>query len=473
MKQILIIVVFGISVISCNSKIDNKPQKTADERSEILDSLFQKAHEDGTFNGNVLIADKGNIIFDNSYGLANETTKEVLGSNTIFNLASLSKQFTALGIVLLQKDGKLDYEDDFTKYIPELKAYEGITLLDLLVHRSGLPDYMELADTQKIKPKKLSNEEAIQLMADKNPQTRFPTGERFQYSNTGYLLLASIIERVSGKTYAEFLEENIFEPANMGDTYVTGYEGSKLENAEVATGYIATDSLGQKITADDMGDGFFMVFLNGIYGDGGINSTTHDLLKWDRWLYTNNRLNDEDKAKIFSSYPTDSNQTNYGFGWNVRATDDFGKKVYHSGNWRGFSTYIERFIDHDKTIIILQNNALPKTLIPNKNARRILFGLAVEKPIDLAPEIMDEYTGTYVDSNGNERNIVLEDGKLFVEFGPQRRQELVPIYENKFILYGFSPEVTYTFERSEDGPMQCQIQQLEHDVNISINRIEK
>lgn len=351
----------------------------ADARIKRLDSIYSALHAADAFNGNVLIAEKGKVIFEKSYGLANEKTGAKLNANTIFELASVSKQFTAMGIVLLKKQGKLSYEDDITKYIPELADYKGITVQNLLVHTGGLPDYMDLAIANWDKNKIATNNDILNLFQTLKPKKAFETNEKWQYSNTGYLILGSIIERVSGQSFGEFLKQYIFQPLDMKHSlvYRSRYQPQKIENYALAYGY--SDSLKRKITADEMGRNMY-VFLDGIVGDGMVNTTAKDLLKWDRALYTNKLVDEEDKKMIFSSYPTNDNKgTNYGFGWFINNSKDFGKRVYHSGSWAGYITYIERDLDHDKTIIILQNNMLKNTEIPSRNTRRILYGLPIEK----------------------------------------------------------------------------------------------
>lgn len=345
-----------------------------------LDTLYSELYTSGSFNGNVLIAEKGQIIFERSYGLANEKTGEKLNAETIFELASVSKQFTATAIVLLKKQGKLSYEDDITKYIPELEHYKGITIQNLLTHTGGLPDYMDIANANWDKNKIATNNDMLNLFKTLKPAKVFETNEKRQYSNTGYLILGSIIERISGKSYGDFLKQNIFKPLKMEDTFVyrRRYQPQTVKN--YALGYVYSDSLKRKAIPDEFGKTVYIVYLDGIVGDGTVNAPARDLLKWDRALYSNELINEEDKKMIFSSYKTNDNkETNYGFGWFIYNSKDFGKYVSHSGGWGGYVSYIERDIDHDKTIIILQNNNMRGTELPSKNTRRILYGLPIDK----------------------------------------------------------------------------------------------
>lgn len=331
-------------------------------KSQRLDSLFTYWHTQQKFNGNVLVAEKGEVLFQKSYGLSNEETKQHLNNQTVFELASLSKQFTAMGIVQLQKQGKLKYSDPISKYIPELNFYGNISIHNLLVHTGGLPDYMEILEEKWDKSKFATNNDIVNELVKHQPKALFQPGEKFQYSNTGYALLALIIERVSQKSYGDYLHDVIFKPLGMKNTFVYRryYKPKKIEN--YAYGYIV-NNLGKKVLPDTFGKQIYTYYLDGIVGDGMVNSTTEDLLLWDRALYDKHFVNDEDKALIFSpSKTTTGSEVRYGYGWAVGTHPKYGKIANHTGHWGGYITMIERVMDHDKTIIMLQNNATDFTI---------------------------------------------------------------------------------------------------------------
>lgn len=338
-----------------------------------LDSLFTEAFKANVFNGNVLIAEKGEVIFKKSFGLADEINKTKLTEYFVFDLGSVSKQFTAMGIVLLQKQMKLNYDDKLSLYIPGLYYYQGVTIKNLLQHTGGLPDYMELFEDNWNKSRFATNEDIIHQLIKYKPAKLFDPGQRYEYSNTGYTLLASVIERVSGKKFGHFLHDNIFAPLTMTNTrvYQGRYNPQPIEN--YALGYI-TDSLNHKILPDDLGKDFYTFYLDGVVGDGLISSTTTDLLKWDRALYTDQLVIASDKELLFNQgVKMEDQNTRYGFGWIIEDNPVFGKIVYHSGNWAGYISHIERHIDTDKTIILLQNNFSEKTSVPVKEICEILY----------------------------------------------------------------------------------------------------
>ncbi len=450
-KNTFFIVSLVLAFVSCKQKNSEKEKRSfeivTNEKTEQLSSLYQELFEKQKFNGNVLVADNGKIIFQKSYGLSNEKDSINLNLETKFELASVSKQFTAMGIVQLQKEGKLSYDDKISKFIPELQHYENITIKNLLNHTGGLPDYIELAEEKLDKTKIATNEDIIKLFQDSKPKKNFEPNEKWEYSNTGYLLLATIIKRASGKEFGEYLKETIFDPLNMKKTFVyrRRFNPKKIKN--YAQGYIYSDSLKAKILPDNMGKDFYVVYLDGVVGDGTVSSNIYDLLKWDRALYKNDFINEKDKKLIFSSYQTkDSTETDYGFGWMIDNSNKYKKIALHSGGWGGYITYIERHLDNDKTIIILQNNSTRNTEIPVKNTRRILYDIPIEKLTKLNREILESYAGTYLINESNkERKIIFENDKLWVPMNPQVKLELIPVSKTKFIVDGFSPEVSYTF----------------------------
>lgn len=435
MKHLLIFLLFSISSLLV----------TAQNQNQQLDSLLSKRHQEGAFNGNVLIAEKGKITFEKSYGLANTETRDPLTSASIFNLASLTKQFTATAVVILKNQGKLSIDDPLEKYIPELAFYKDITIRNLLTHTSGLPDYMSMMEQKWDKRKIANNRDVIDMMATEKTPLLFVANAKFSYSNTGYLLLATIIERVSKQSYAEFMERYIFKPSKMSHTGVVFRYSQKPSNIHVTKGYI-TDSLGQQVSPELNKDTRFAVYLDGVYGQGRVFSTARDLLKWDRMLYTEKLVSNTDKQLIFSSTKLSNGETSdYGFGWMIDDNKLYGKFVYHSGSWPGYATFIERHLYNDKTIIILQNSVTAKTTMSIKSIRKLIYGLPLENRIELSETILSTFAGTYQSASGKAINISLDGGKLTVPLIAKMKFELIPIGKRRFLVDGFSPDVTYEF----------------------------
>ena len=343
-------------------------------RIEKIDILLDSLYLQQRINGNILIAEKGEIIYNRSYGFANEITKEKLNQKSVFELASCSKKFTAMGIVILKEKGKLNLEDNISKYIPELSFYKEITIKNLLHHTGGLPDYMQLMDTVWDKTKIATNKDIIDFFSKHKPKILFEPNTKHEYSNTGYALLATIIENVSGQTYAEFMKEQIFKPLKMKNSFVYNRRLSPKKIKNYAFGYLFIKSQNKYVLPDDYEKTKMVFWLDGVVGDGTVNSNVIDLLKWDRALYSTKLVSKESLKEIFANgVLNDGSFGKHGFGWRMLDTKEFGRIAKHSGGWPGYITYIERDIDNDKTIIILQNHN--NVTIPSDEIRNILYNI--------------------------------------------------------------------------------------------------
>jgi CubicO group peptidase (beta-lactamase class C family) len=420
------------------------------QKTQKLDSLFQKLSSSKEFNGNVLIAEKGKVIYKNSFGLANETSKEKLNENSVFELASVSKQFTAFAIVILKEKGKLKYEDKIGEILPQLSYYKNITVRNLLNHTSGLPDYMKILDSLLIdetwdnKTKIANNKDILDVYEKYKPSLLFEPNEKWEYSNTGYAILASIIEKVSGKSYAEFLKAEIFKPLKMNNTFVYTRRLKPQNIKNYAFGYVYSDSLKTNQLPDQVKVlDIYVYTLDGIVGDGTVNSTINDLLKWDRNLYTNQLVSKNGIDEIFNNATLNNGtKTKYGFGWMIDNNENFGTIFNHSGSWPGYISFIERHIDNDKTIILLQNNDNKNTKIPSKQIRDILYNI---KPLTFNEEYLKLISGDYKTEKGTIKKILYENGKLYIPMSEEDKLELEPINGKLFRVIGFIPEVRYEF----------------------------
>jgi CubicO group peptidase (beta-lactamase class C family) len=408
------------------------------DRINKLDSLLATMHSNENLNGNILIAEKGKVIYKKSFGNANEYTKQKLNENSIFELASCSKQFTAMAIMILKEKGKLNLDDSISKFIPELANYKNITLRNLLNHTGGLPDYMDLMDSLFDKSKIATNKDIIALFSKVQPKILFEPNTKYEYSNTGYALLASIIEKVSGQTYADFLQNNIFKPLKMTKSFVYTRRLAPKKIDNYAFGYIYSDSLKKYILPDDLNETNSVIWLDGIVGDGCVNSTINDLLKWDRALYTNKLLSKNGTKELFDvATLNDKSKTKYGFGWVIDDNADFGKIVSHGGGWPGYVTYIERHITNDKTIIILQNH--DNVSVPFKSIRSILYNrplppTKIRTEIKLPVEQLQNYIGTYEVDKDFKLKIKLKNDRLFVQATGQNDLPIFAETETLFFL---------------------------------------
>jgi CubicO group peptidase (beta-lactamase class C family) len=367
LKSIFTISVAGLVLAAC-STVETKK----DPLAASIDSIVQAAADTARFNGNILFARDGKVIYQKSFGLANFDTKEALNDSSLFELASVSKQFTAMGIMMLKERGQLKYEDDVRKYIPEL-PYEGMTIRHFLTHTSGIPDYMEMGTGWD--PDRIGyNNDIVAWLTKAKPAVLFKPGEKWEYSNTAYAMLATIIGRVSGKPYGEFLNDNIFDPLKMTRTRTYNTRRSTGEIIpNYAFGFVYSDSLKKFMLPDSLEEYRVVYTLDGIEGDGIVNSTTGELFKWNEALYTEQLVADSTLAEAFTPVGlSDGSTYPYGFGWFLRTDSTLGHIVSHTGGWPGYGTLIVRYIDRKDCLIILTNNdGYARRLISEEIGKRL------------------------------------------------------------------------------------------------------
>ncbi|RYY41258.1 MAG: serine hydrolase [Chitinophagaceae bacterium] len=413
-------------------------QKTQTER---LDSLFNALHAAGNFNGNVLIAKNGVTLFEQSYGYADFNSGEKLDTRSVFELASVSKQFTAAAIMLLQRSGKLRYEDELGRWIPELAFYKGVTIRHLLQHTSGVPDYESLTDSLWTdKRSMMTNDSLISFFTRYQFAPQFEPGAKWSYSNTGYALLAAIIEKASGMSYGAYLGKSIFRPLGMQQTtvYRRRYEQGRTLS-HYAYGYVRDGSNGY-VLPDSLPRTSFVYYLDGIVGDGTVNSTARDLLRWDAALRAGKLLRMEEAyvpAALAGgkTYP-------YGFGWALGKIAG-NHIVNHSGGWPGYNTYISRDLDSGTTVILLKNTeggGLPVSAI-----NRILYQLP-DNPktgLSLPASLLGTYVGVYELVPEFSITITLERTQLYAQATRQSRLTLLAEKEDLFKVQGVEARIGF------------------------------
>jgi CubicO group peptidase (beta-lactamase class C family) len=324
-------------------------------QQRILESALVQAESNG-FSGVILVASDGEILMKKAMGKRSFEENIPLQTGDIFELASLSKEFTAMVIMICEEKGKLDFDDSVEKYLDI--PYKGITVRHLLTHTSGLPDYQEVMDEHWDKSKVAGNPEILEYLRKYAPLKLFEPGEEYQYSNTGYVLLASIAEKATGKDFVTLSREWIFKPLNMASTDIRSL-AEKVGVINFAAGHLK-DSLGNYVNANKFHESDYTVWLGNRKGPGRVSSNVEDLLKWDQALYTKKLVSKETLEQAFSPYVlNDGTRSYYGFGWEVEPKSPFGKMVMHTGDNPGYKTIIVRFIEENKTIIVLNNNYHP------------------------------------------------------------------------------------------------------------------
>ena len=425
------------------------------DHAKLLQEYMMGQQKYFQFNGNILVAEKGKPIYQQSLGYADYATKRMLNDSSVFELASVSKQFTAMGIMILKDRKLLSYENNIKKYFPQL-PYDNITIRNLLTHTSGIPSYEDQFEKNWDRKKIAFNKDIIDMLSQRKDTLFFKPGTKWQYSNTGYALLASIIEKVSGMSYNDFMTINIFQPLGMSHTFI--YNSRRTTNKipdNYALGFVYSDSLKKYILPDELPAYSMVYYLDGIVGDGTVNSTIGDLFKWDRALYSNKLVSKATLAEMLSplvrTSPTDSTSF-YGFGVGVQPKSEKGKVISHTGGWPGYRTMILRWPEIERTVIILSNG---ESNLP-------FFRAAVEsilddeeivmpyehKEVKIDTTILVNYAGKYF--GGVTMQFITKDGKLYRHRNNTPDIELKPESATKF-FYGDGTDRQIEFETDSSG----------------------
>lgn len=308
------------------------------------------------FNGAVLIAREGTILFSRSFGFADFRNHTPLRQETPFQLASISKTFTAAAVLMLQQEGLLHIDDTVTQHIPEF-PWPNITIRQMMTHTSGLQNYMWVIERYWNQPHRPNNEDMLDMFMRYPRPLNFRPGSRFSYSNTGYAFLGLLIERVSGESYASFMQNRIFDPLEMEHTFVYDPHNQDNMTNERAFGFRRWGN--RHIVIPD-------VHHDGIMGDKGVYSNIYDLYKWDRAIHSGKLLPDSIWTLVFEHTRLANNRTvRYGMGWRLQTYLD-NHVAHHPGRWNGFRTSLKRFIDDDVTLIMLGNTSRDLTHLINQ-----------------------------------------------------------------------------------------------------------
>lgn len=344
-----------------------------DKKKAQVDKVFTNLKKKTTFNGTVLFAEKGRIILEKSYGVSNlRTRKGELNVDDVFQLSSVSKMFTAEAIMILKTRGLLDYDTDIRTYIPEF-PYEGVTVRMLLTHRSGLSRYETLADNNwPDKRKPFTNDDMIEYYVKYKPDPYFRPDNGFHYCNVNYALLASIVERVSGKSFVDFMREDLFDVMGMHDSYIYDMPTDTMVSLYLPNcvqGYY----VGRRRPRQAQNE-----YLNGVKGDKIMFSNVGDMYRFKLAIDYGLLVPDTIQAEAFvpGSPKYSKRKDNYGFGW--RISRKYTGCYYHYGWWKGYRSFFMFDKGHDRTVIVLTNTDKG----PNSD---VFWKLLKDNTISLAP----------------------------------------------------------------------------------------
>ena len=357
MKTIIITLCLAISLWSCQSAANGNPKKLQKDTvisvapkpslspaeykryHDMIADFVEKNLSSRYFNGGILVAKNGVPVFERYTGFSNLRSKDSMTAETPMQIASTGKTLTAAGILKLAEIGKIGLDDPIEKFFANF-PYAGVTVRMLLNHRSGLPNYLYYFEQKKWKRNQpATNQDVVNSLYEWHPPLTSLTGKHFSYCNTNYVLLASIIEKVSGVPYPQFMKENFFTPLGMTNTFVR----TQADSGNVVYSYKANGGL------------WLPDFSDGPYGDKNIYSTCRDLLKWDQALY-NGFIRQDLLDSAFKPYSFERpGIKNYGLGWHLMLLPNNKKVIYHNGKWHGFTSAFVRLTDERVTIIMTSN----------------------------------------------------------------------------------------------------------------------
>lgn len=359
MKNLLTILAFGFLLYGCKEASSKAEKPTAEDSLNyypntpskldkatfrhyyrLVSGYFDSMLLRRGFNGGMLVAKNGEIVYEDYQGFADSRKRVAITDSTSFHIASTTKTFTGVAILHLVQEGKLSLEDSIQHFFPGL-PYPGITVKMLLNHRSGLPNYLYFITPKNWKSDAyVTNEDVLRYLYTEKPARTASPDRKFSYCNTNFVMLALIIEKITGVSYPDYIRQTIFGPLKMTHSFV-------FRASDSTTVYPSFNPNGT-VWANDI--------FEGTYGDKNIYSTPHDLLKWDQALYTEQLVS---RALLDSAFTPYSNERpsihNYGLGFRMLNFPNGKKVIYHFGRWHGFNAAFARLTDEKVTIIILGN----------------------------------------------------------------------------------------------------------------------
>jgi CubicO group peptidase (beta-lactamase class C family) len=394
-----------------------------------MEEVVQTYVQNKTFMGTVLVARGSEVILSKGYGSANLEWNIPNTPSTKFRLGSITKQFTAASILLLDERGKLTLDDPIKKYVPDApREWDQITIFNLLTHTSGIPNFTSLPDYKTLKLDAMPVAKTIVAVRDK--PLDFPPGEKMSYSNSGYLVLGHVIEIVTGASYEKFVTDNIFTPLGMKDS---GYDSNTAIIARRAAGYVPSGT-------GLVNAGY--VHMSIPHAAGALYSTTEDLLRWEQGLFGGRVVSPASLAKMTTPFKND-----YALGLTVQ-TAGGRKVVQHGGGIDGFNTFLAYYPDDKLTVAVLANiNGQTPNQIATKLAD-LAHGVAVQltsdrKEITLPVATLSKYVGTYELQPGVDMMIRLDGDHLTTQLTGQQQFPIFAESETKFFLKVVDAQVEF------------------------------
>ncbi|MDB5209960.1 MAG: serine hydrolase [Sediminibacterium sp.] len=430
------LVLCGALIISTEAQ-----QKNVSGPDAPFDKILSEQFKPNEPGGAALVARKGEIIYKKAFGMANMELDVAMQADNIFRIGSITKQFTAVAILQLVEQGKLNLQDEITRFIPDYPVHEyRITIEHLLTHTSGIPDYAGLKDTVQRAKSDLTPARMIEVF--KNLPMRFAPGTKWEYSNSGYFLLGYVIEKITGKTYADYLQENIFKPLGMTHSQ---YANDVTLIKKRATGY----TLGEKGYVNAA-----YLSMTQPYAAGAIQSTVEDLFKWNQAVTSYKLVKKENLDKAFTRYTlADGKETAYGFGWRMGNVYE-SPSLWHGGLISGYMSMAVYLPKEDIFAVVLSNcDGNSPEVVTNKLAA-LAAGKAFEhKEIAVADAMMHDYPGVYENQKGQQRIITVSGNKLFSQLG-RGPKSLIMAYQRDKFYFDADAMATIEFTRNKTGAIE-------------------
>jgi CubicO group peptidase (beta-lactamase class C family) len=400
--------------------------------------------------GSVLVARGGQVLLSKGYGSANLEWEIPNSPNTKFRLGSITKQFTAASILLLEERGKLKVNDPVKTYWPDAPpAWEKITIFHVLTHTSGIPSFTSFADYPKLEPFPTTAEQLVARFRDK--PLEFQPGEKWNYSNSGYVLLTYLIERISGTSYEKFVRENIFEPLGLKDS---GYDSNSAMIPHRASGYTRNN---------DRFENAGFIHMSVPQGAGALYSTAEDLLKWEQGLFGGKVVQTASLEKMTTPF-----ENNYAFGLQVDTVG--GRKIIdHGGGIEGFNTELAYYPDDKLTVVVLGNVNGNTPLEIARKLAAVNHGETVTLPgerkeITLDTKVLSRYVGAYQMAQGPPMLITLENNRLSEKLGNQPAFPIFPQSETMFFLEVVDAQIEFAKDESGEHASQLTLHQNGRDI---------
>ena len=338
------------------------PEKVTKKVRHKLDSLLKRIHKRHDFHGAVLVAKNEKIVYENQIGTADFKKKTLLNKESVFQLASVSKQFTAAAIMLLNERNQIKLTDTVNTYFPDF-PYKAVTIKNLLNHTAGLPKYFWIAEHEWQQEKAPTNSEMMEFLESTDVKRYFKPGRNFDYSNTGYFVLASIVEKISGTSFSSFLKKNIFEPLQMDHSYVYSFENDAIGEHQL-DGYRLYRGWRHIKIPGTVNDA--------IVGDKNVYTTAEDLFKWTKGLNSGSFLTKQSLALMYSKGESIyGRKIPYGFGFRIDTKEE--NSIYHYGKWNGFSTGLTMYLEDNLVVIVLEHTSFNALKSLNRKIKKIVI----------------------------------------------------------------------------------------------------